>query len=33
MCRANKVNSFLVGKAFMRADDPGAKLARFFAAD
>ncbi len=28
--RANKVNAFLVGEAFMRADDPGAKLAELF---
>jgi len=29
--RAAKVNAFLVGEAFMRADDPGAELARLFA--
>jgi indole-3-glycerol phosphate synthase len=29
--RANNVNAFLVGEAFMRADDPGAELARLFA--
>jgi indole-3-glycerol phosphate synthase len=29
--RANEVNTFLVGEAFMRADDPGAELARLFA--
>jgi indole-3-glycerol phosphate synthase len=28
--RANGVNSFLVGEAFMRAADPGAELARMF---
>lgn len=28
--REAKVNSFLVGEAFMRADDPGAELARMF---
>ncbi|MEJ2528711.1 MAG: indole-3-glycerol phosphate synthase TrpC [Gammaproteobacteria bacterium] len=28
--RANKVDAFLVGEAFMRADDPGAKLAELF---
>jgi indole-3-glycerol phosphate synthase len=28
--RANDVNSFLVGEAFMRAADPGAELARMF---
>ena len=26
----NKVNAFLVGEAFMRADDPGKKLAELF---
>ena len=26
----NKVNAFLVGEAFMRADDPGEKLAELF---
>ncbi len=29
--RQNGVNAFLVGEAFMRADDPGAKLAELFA--
>ena len=29
--RSNGVNTFLVGEAFMRADDPGAELARLFA--
>ncbi|GAA5177864.1 indole-3-glycerol phosphate synthase TrpC [Niveibacterium umoris] len=29
--RARQVNAFLVGEAFMRADDPGAELARLFA--
>ncbi len=29
--RGHQVNSFLVGEAFMRADDPGAELARLFA--
>lgn len=29
--RSRNVNSFLVGEAFMRADDPGAELRRFFA--
>jgi indole-3-glycerol phosphate synthase len=28
--RAHGVNAFLVGEAFMRADDPGAELARLF---
>ena len=28
--RAANVNAFLVGEAFMRADDPGAELARIF---
>lgn len=28
--RAHGVNSFLVGEAFMRADDPGARLAELF---
>jgi indole-3-glycerol phosphate synthase len=30
LMRANAVNAFLVGEAFMRADDPGAKLAELF---
>ncbi len=30
LMRENKVNSFLVGESFMRADDPGARLAEFF---
>ncbi|MBU1223103.1 MAG: indole-3-glycerol phosphate synthase TrpC [Gammaproteobacteria bacterium] len=29
--RSQGVNAFLVGEAFMRADDPGAELARLFA--
>ena len=29
--RASSVNTFLVGEAFMRADDPGMELARLFA--
>jgi len=29
--RSHQVNGFLVGEAFMRADDPGAELARLFA--
>ncbi len=29
--RGRQVNAFLVGEAFMRADDPGAELARLFA--
>lgn len=28
LMRSNKVNAFLVGEAFMRAEDPGAELAR-----
>ncbi|WP_339826833.1 indole-3-glycerol phosphate synthase TrpC [uncultured Arenimonas sp.] len=28
--RSNGVNAFLVGESFMRADDPGAELARLF---
>lgn len=31
LMRENMVNAFLVGEAFMRADDPGAKLAELFA--
>jgi indole-3-glycerol phosphate synthase len=30
LMRSNGVNAFLVGKAFMRADDPGEKLAELF---
>lgn len=30
LMREHKVNAFLVGEAFMRADDPGAKLAELF---
>jgi indole-3-glycerol phosphate synthase len=30
LMRNNAVNAFLVGEAFMRADDPGAKLAELF---
>lgn len=30
LMRANRVNAFLVGEAFMRADDPGAELAKVF---
>ncbi|MDO9012461.1 MAG: indole-3-glycerol phosphate synthase TrpC [Gallionella sp.] len=30
LMRGNQVNAFLVGEAFMRADDPGAELARVF---
>jgi indole-3-glycerol phosphate synthase len=33
LMRANRVNAFLVGEAFMRADDPGAELARVFGSD
>ena len=29
--RAHQVNAFLIGEAFMRADDPGVELARLFA--
>lgn len=31
LMRANRVNAFLVGEAFMRAEDPGIELARLFA--
>ena len=31
LMRANKVNAFLVGEAFMRAAEPGEELARLFA--
>ncbi|HEY6896455.1 MAG TPA: indole-3-glycerol phosphate synthase TrpC [Rhodocyclaceae bacterium] len=31
LMRSKDVNAFLVGEAFMRADDPGAELARLFA--
>ena len=30
LMRGNRVNPFLVGEAFMRADDPGAELAKVF---
>ena len=30
LMRANQVNAFLVGEAFMRVDDPGAGLASLF---
>jgi len=30
LMRGNRVNAFLVGEAFMRADDPGAELAKVF---
>ena len=30
LMRGNMVNAFLVGEAFMRADDPGAELAKVF---
>lgn len=32
LMRVNSVNAFLVGEAFMRADDPGLELARLFQA-
>ncbi len=31
LMRSHQVNAFLVGEAFMRADDPGAALAKIFA--
>jgi indole-3-glycerol phosphate synthase len=31
LMRSHGVEAFLVGEAFMRADDPGAELARLFA--
>ncbi len=31
LMRSHQVNAFLVGEAFMRADDPGARLAELFA--
>ena len=31
LMRNNNVNAFLVGEAFMRADNPGKKLAELFA--
>jgi indole-3-glycerol phosphate synthase len=31
LMRSHGVDAFLVGEAFMRADDPGAELARLFA--
>jgi indole-3-glycerol phosphate synthase len=30
LMRSHQVNAFLVGEAFMRADDPGVELARVF---
>lgn len=33
LMRNHKVNAFLVGEAFMRADDPGEKLAELFGAE
>jgi indole-3-glycerol phosphate synthase len=30
LMRQHNVNTFLVGEAFMRAEDPGAKLAELF---
>ena len=32
LMREHKVNCFLVGEAFMRADDPGTEFARLFGA-
>lgn len=32
LMRSNRVNAFLVGEAFMRADSPGAELAKVFGA-
>jgi len=31
LMRGNRVNAFLVGEAFMRADDPGVELLKLFA--
>jgi indole-3-glycerol phosphate synthase len=31
LMRRHQVNAFLVGEAFMKADNPGAELARLFA--
>jgi indole-3-glycerol phosphate synthase len=31
LMRSHQVHAFLVGEAFMRADDPGVELARVFA--
>ena len=31
LIRNNPVHSFLIGEAFMRADDPGVELERLFA--
>jgi len=31
LMRGNRVNAFLVGEAFMRADDPGVELSKLFA--
>ncbi len=30
LMRANNINAFLVGEAFMRADEPGDKLSQLF---